>query len=411
MLGTILSRDLFAPDRWGIPDAAVARLGDDLYAFWERFRHCFRTRTRDTSHNAYIYLRGQLTMEDARNFANIARRINGHADDGQALQQFMSDSPWLSPSVYRQIQREIQARPILRTGGVLILDECPDEKAGEQSAGASRQHHGRLGKVELSQVGVYLAYAHPATGTWALVDGELFLPQGWFRDDHAALRWGLGIPAERQFATKPELGLQMIQRVRAHGLPFEFVACDDLYGRKRAFRAALDAEGIAYAAEVPADTLVYLQPPQVGLPPPRHPSGRKPTRLKVLSQDKLLEARALLRHPQTVWQRVQVRHIERGVLEADFAVRRVWTLTEEKHVRGEWLVIRRDRDGRLTFVLLNAPAETPTSQLIERSCQRYFTERTFQSLALSEAKGMGKQNWVGMISKRKNIGRGNITRR
>jgi hypothetical protein len=66
------------------------------------------------------------------------------------------------------------------------------------------------------------------------------------------------------------------------------------------------------------------------------------------------------------------------VLEAAFAVFHVWTLTAEGQVRQEWLVIRRDADGKRTFTLLNAPVETPTLVLMERSCQRYFTERTYQ---------------------------------
>lgn len=376
MSATIASIDLFDSDRWGIPDVAVATLGDQLYRFWQRFQPAFRTRTRDTSVNAYTYLRGLLTMEDQRNFANIDRRLNG--GDGQGLQQFMSDSPWAKPAVFRQIQCDIQARPVLRSGGLLILDESADEKAGECSAGASRQHNGRLGKVELSQVATCLAYAHPATGTWVLVDAELFLPEEWFSDASAERRTRVGLPAERQFATKVQLGLEMIRRARTQGLPFDFVACDDLYGRSRAFRAALAAEQIPYAAEVPADTQVYLQPPTVGLPRRRRRQGRPPIRLKVLSRQKPREVRTLGHRPRTVWQRTQVRHTERGMLEADFAVQPVWTLTEEMEVRAEWLVIRRDRDGKLTYVLLNAPADVPQTQLIERSCQRYFTERTYQ---------------------------------
>jgi len=86
----------------------------------------------------------------------------------------------------------------------------------------------------------------------------------------------------------------------------------------------------------------------------------------------------LARRRHTQWQRVPVRHTERGMLEADFAVQWVWTLTDTKQVRPEWLVIRRDLDGRLTFVLLNDPEHTPTEVLIQASCQRYFTERTYQ---------------------------------
>lgn len=49
------------------------------------------------------------------------------------------------------------------------------------------------------------------------------------------------------FAIKPELGLQMIRRAQAQELPFDSVACDEVYGRSREFRATLDAEGIPYA--------------------------------------------------------------------------------------------------------------------------------------------------------------------
>ena len=47
-------------------------------------------------------------------------------------------------------------------------------------------------------------------------------------------------------------------------------------------------------------------------------------------------------------------------------------------VRREWLVIRRDDDGRLTYLLLNAAETTPAATLIERSGWRYFTERAYQ---------------------------------
>jgi SRSO17 transposase len=164
-------------------------------------------------------------MEDARNFANIERRLQG--GDGQALQQFMSDSPWPKQGVCDQVQDEIAAHPALRHGGLLILDESSDETAGEESAGAGRQHNGRLGKVELSVTTVGLTYAHPATGTWVLIDGELFLQEMWFTADYAERRKAVGLPPEHTFATKPELGLRMIRRAQARGLPFELVACDD----------------------------------------------------------------------------------------------------------------------------------------------------------------------------------------
>jgi SRSO17 transposase len=365
---------LQVPQRWGLSADAVTTLGDRLYQFWLRFRGGFTTRTRDTSAHAYDYLRAQLTMDTERNFANMDRTL--HGGDGQALQHFMSNSPWSGQGVFRQIQTEIQAIPALAHGSTLILDESADEKAGTHNAGASRQYNGRMGKVDLCRVDPCLTYANG--GLWAMVDGELFLPKEWFGAAFAQKRKELGIPGERRFETKLQLGLKMIKRVKAHGLPFDLLACDALYGRDSQFRADVDAEGVRYAAQVPGDTRVYLSEPRVGIPPKRGKRGRPRTRLRVLRGQEPHEVRALAQHPQTTWKQVQVRHTERGRLTADFAVRRVWTVAVGQRPRAEWLVIRRNSDGDCSYTLLNAPTDTPQAWLIAGSCRRYFTERTFE---------------------------------
>jgi len=48
----------------------------------------------------------------------------------------------------------------------------------------------------------------------------------------------------------------MIQRVEAQGLPFDAVACDDLYGRSTWLRDKLAGAGITYMADVPRTTRV-----------------------------------------------------------------------------------------------------------------------------------------------------------
>lgn len=365
---------LHAPQRWGLSAEAVAHLGDRLSQFWLRFRGSFTTRTRDTSEHAYDYLRAQLTMDTERNFANMDRTL--HGGDGQALQHFMSNSPWSGQVVFSQIQAEIKAIPALAHGSTLILDESADEKAGTHNAGASRQYNGRMGKVDVCRVDTCLTYANG--GLWAMVDGELFLPEEWFGAAFAQRRKALGIPAERRFATKLQLGLQMVKRVKAQGLPFDLLACDALYGRDSQFRADVDAEGVRYAAQVPADTHISLSGPLVGIPPKRGRRGRPRTRLQVLGGQGPHEVRALAQHPQTTWQQVQVRHTERGRLIADFVVQRVWTVAAGQQPRAEWLVIRRNSDGDCSYTLLNAPTDTPQAWLIVGSCCRYFAERTFE---------------------------------
>src|SRR5215467_3758569 len=313
-------------------------------------------------------------MDGERNFANIARHMTGA--DGQALQHFMATSPWSGPAVFDQMQTEIMATPALAQGSTLILAESADEKAGTHNVGASRQYNGRLGKVDVCRVDTCLTYANG--GLWTMVDGELFIPKEWFGEAFAQRRKELGIPPERRFETKIALGLKMVKRVKAKGVPFDLLACDALYGRDSQFRADLAAENVPYAAQVPADTLVYPSEPRVGLPPKRGKRGRQRTRLRVLSGQRPHEVRAMAQHPQTAWQRVQVRLTERGWLTADFAVRRVWTGAEGQRPRAEWLVIRRNSDGDHSYTLLNAPTDTSQACLIVWSCRRYFTERTFE---------------------------------
>jgi SRSO17 transposase len=367
---------LHDPRRWRLSSEAIGTLGARLYEFWQRFRDCFKTSTRDTSGRAYTYLRGQLTMDGERNFANMARNMTG--DDGQALQHFMSNSPWSGPGVFRQMQAEITATPALAQGSTLILDESADEKAGTPNAGASRQYNGRMGKVDVCRVDPCLTYANATVRLWTMVDGELFLPAEWFGPACAQRRKELGIPEERTFETKIALGLKRVKRAKAHGLPFELLAGDALYGRDSQFRADLDTEGVRYAAQVPADTLVYLSEPRVGVPQKRSQRGRPRTRLQVLSPHTPQEVRTLAGSPSPLWQHVHVRQTERGWLEADFAIRQVWTVAEGKRPRAEWRVIRRDAAGDCAYTLLNAPADTPAPHLIAGSCQRYFTERTFE---------------------------------
>lgn len=196
-----------------MPRQAVCRLGHRLYAFWERFREDFKTRTRDGSDYAYHYLSGLLRMDTPRHFAGIGREVGV---SGQNLQHFRSESPGSGQAVCRRVQEELKATPELTAGGGLLIDESADEKAGDQSAGAGRQYNGRLGKVEMSQVAVLLSYLNlrVAQGFWSWIAGALFLPEGGFGDSHEKWRQRLGVPPEMRFKTKVELAWELIERAR-----------------------------------------------------------------------------------------------------------------------------------------------------------------------------------------------------
>ena len=82
---------------------------------------------------------------------------------------------------------------------MLVIDETGDLKKGTTTAGVQRQYTGTAGKIDNSQVAVYLGYATMAG--YALIDRELYLPQSWTGDRDRCR--AAGVPDQVTFATKP----------------------------------------------------------------------------------------------------------------------------------------------------------------------------------------------------------------
>ncbi len=336
--------------------------------FLEKYRSSFQTKTHDKSDYAYGYVSGLLRMDTQRNMANIARQT-GLAE--QNTQHFMSNSPWSGRGLIAAIQADVKQHLEFQAGAMLVIDESAEQKAGECSAGAGRQHNGRLGKIEMSQVGVFAALVTPRVNTW--IDGVLFFPEHWFAESHADQRRKVGFPEDRTFKTKPELAWEMIERIQANGVPFEAVAMDDLYGRNAVLRKRLDEAHIEYYGDIPENTLVYLDKPQMVYPLTRR--GTPSKRYQVRAQHRH-QVRELLNHPDLEWAEITLRPHERGQLHARFGRCRVW-LIHQGECRQEWLLIRRD-EKRITFVLSNASPTTPLETMAWRKSHRYFVERSNQ---------------------------------
>lgn len=354
--------------RWGLPLDEINQLGWRLQRFYDRFRSCLRTETQDTSQYGLCYVSGLLRMEAKRTMANISRKTNVPV---QNMHHFMSNSPWSGRKLIQAVQDEIKQHPEFQAGAMLILDESADKKAGDHSAGAGRQHNGRLGKVDMSQVGVFLSVATPRAHTW--IDGELYIPEHWFEEAYAERREKVGLPDNCTFHTKPELGWQMIQRAQANQVPFEAVVMDDLYGRNEVLRQRLDQAGIEYYGDVPANTIVYLDKPRVTYPKTK---GRKRSKRPKIVAKQRYEVRQLLHHPALEWATITLRPNERGMLRAKFGRCLVWTVHGDR-IRREWLLIRQD-GRRVTYVLSNASPDTSLETMAWRKSHRYFIERDNQ---------------------------------
>ena len=326
-----------------------------------------RTQTRDTSEYGFWYISALLRLEANRTMANIGRKT---PVGEQNMHHFMSQSPWSGETLIGAVQAKTKKRPEFQGKTMLLIDESADEKAGEYSAGAGRQHNGRLGKVEMSQVGVFLSLATPNLSTW--IDGELFIPENWFKPEAEERRVKVGIPSERTFQTKPQLAWTMIQRAVANGVPFDGVGMDTLYGRSKKLRADLDQAGLEYYADVPADTQVYLCRPHLVYPLTKR--GKRAKRPTVYGR--AYEVRSLLESQHLRWQQITVRPTEQGYLTSEFVRLPVWTLYKET-IRREWLLIRMD-DGRIIYTLSNAAWDMPLQTMAWRKSFRHFAERSNQ---------------------------------
>lgn len=373
-------------DLWGLSRETITELSMELSTFHQEFAELFRTKTRDMSEHGLTGLKGSLLMEGKRTYTNVARKVVDALDDGQNFQHFMSDSPWQAAPIFTRIQGQIGARAEL-AGGMLNIDESGEECSSPRKAGAQKQYLGRLGKVELGQVGVVASYYH--AGVWAVVDAELFLPESWFSAEKKMEWTRLHIPADREFLTKLEIAQAQIDRACAQALPFAVVGADTWYGQDPGFRDHIACTGKQYLVSIPCDTRVYLEEPQVGVPAKR-PGQRGPhcRNEQVLSDVPTVAVRDIARH--VAFESVTVRDCERGLLVYDHAFLEVWTVREEtRHdeqgkaytglrVVKELLVIRKDTPTKTTYSLSNAPLTTEKRTLAQWKANRYFVERSIQ---------------------------------
>jgi SRSO17 transposase len=180
---------------------------------------------------------------ERKNGWQLAEAAGDRTPDG--VQEFLSRVRWDADAV-RDDLRAYVAQHLGDPGAVLILDETGFLKKGDKSAGVQRQYSGTAGRIENCQMGVFLAYA--SRYGRALIDRALYLPEGWASD--RARRAAAGIPEAVAFATKPKLGLAMLERAHAAGLPFAWVTADSVYGADHALRRWLQEHRLGYVLAV-----------------------------------------------------------------------------------------------------------------------------------------------------------------
>jgi len=327
------------------------------------------------------YVQGLLGDTQRKTAERIALELGQNV---RTMQHFVGQSPWpKDPAVL--IHQGLVAQSLGEADGVMLIDESGVVKQGQDSVGVAAQYCGSVGKVANCQVGVHLGYVSRQGYTW--LDSQVFMPADWFDEAYAARRKACGVPAELTYQTKPEIGLALVRAAinrneqLADPLPFQWVAADELYGDAPAFRDGIAALGKWYFTEIKATSQVWLNRPEVHVPPWKG-RGRRPTRLRLRQpSDQAVSVKSLVAQiPARAWTRATIKEGSKGPIVCDFAF---WRVVESRGgLPGPdlWLVIRRnvDNPAELKFYFSNAPADIPLLELVRLSGLRWPIESIFE---------------------------------
>lgn len=306
----------------------------NLKQFHQDFALNFRTKTRSVEQHSLQYLHGIFLEQGRSNMVKYAKKVPD--TDNQALQHFISNSPWDEKPVIKQIQDKVILLIGDENNGSLHFDESGYKKDGNHSVGVKRQYCGRLGKVDNCQVGVFMGYVNENHRT--LIDERLYLPEDWANDPIRRIE--CGIPEDVVFKTKGELALEMLLDAEERKFPFGWVGMDCFYGQQPWLLENIDEKGITYIADIPCNTRVWLDLPKTEIPEKKGNRGRNPTRERIadgepepIKVEKLVD---MLDSPEV--SRVFLRDTERKELWCQIVCLRVYPVQDELRGKETFLI-------------------------------------------------------------------------
>jgi SRSO17 transposase len=277
----------------------------------------------------------------------------------KSIQYLLAEGSW-DADLLRDVIRGYAAAGLAAEEAALVLDDTQVIKKGDKSVGVAYQHCGATGQVENCQAMVMLTYA--SIHGHAFVDRELYLPQSWIDDD--LRRREAGVPAGQQARTKPQLGIDLLERAigdeRVH---WRWAVADAGYGRDPGLRAWCHQRAVPYVFGVPVDL------PLIGV------------RGEALRPDTLLAATS-----DGVWQQRSFGYGSKGERRYDIAVHRVTVKGQQPAAGSEHLLlIRRSLSAKVTkthpdghyevaYLLVHAPAGTPLHRILHAWGLRWAVE-------------------------------------
>jgi SRSO17 transposase len=366
--------------------AELARVRRRLVAFAEAmFEPLARA---DQRHWGECYLRGLMLDGKRKSIQPMAERL---ADGNeQALQQFVSQSPWDWRPVRQRLATQMTA---VIDPDAWIVDDTGFPKYGTASVGVARQYSGTLGKVANCQVGVSI---HAATDQASCpIDWRLFLPESW--DDDQARRRAAHVPERVRHRPKWQLALDMLDELAGWQLAAPVVVADAGYGESGELRLGLEARQLAYVVQVKGTTSAYPETVQQEVASHagrgRHPRARYRARRSSLAE--LVVAAGPSAAKTVAW-----REGVRGKLRSRFVALRVrpaGVKLRRAAAGGElpvrWLLAEwpADQPEPVKYWLASLPENTPLHELVRLAKLRWRIEHDYRELK----DGLGLDHFEG----------------
>src|SRR3954471_15093965 len=355
---------------------------DRLGVYASRFHDDFN-RPRQAQYSG-VYLQGLILDGDRKSIEPLSRKVIlppglAVADLDQALQQFLGQSTWDEQAVWRRY-RSAMAETFASPSGIFVIDDTSFPKQGKLSVGVQRQYCGAQGKKANCQVAPSVHYVAPK-GHYPLAM-RLYLPESWLGDPKRLDR--AHVPeAERRSLTKGQIALELLDGVRAEGLPGGLVVADSGYGVSGPFRDGLAARGLHYIVGVTDEMVVFTEEPTWN--EPTASTGGRPQKRHRLAEGSprpisLKELAARTPRREVTW-----RQGTKGPMAGRFAWLRVWPgqgwSTGQCAGAGPiWLLIEEQADGKLKYAFSNLPADTSRIRAVRLWRSRWPVELGYQQM-------------------------------
>ena len=348
-------------------------LAEELMQFHALFHDCLGRREHERL--GLAYLSGLLSQCEAKSVEPIALEFLGK-ESVRSLQRFMKIYGWDDPAMLRRHQG-LLSQAIAAPEGMVNVDASEFPKKGTHSVGVAHQYCGHHGKTENCQSGVFVGYS--SYKGYGLLAHQLYMPEIWFSEGYRKKRQQTLVPEDLVFQTKAQIASKLLAEIAQTGLfPAKWIGCDASFGSDWEFLESLP-ETAYYFAAIRSNLQVFLEKPQVGIPPYKG-RGARPTKPKVLSGGpEPFTVAEVAEFFEGHWKRVVLAEGAKGPIVADVAALRVYP-AHEGLPRGPavWLFLRRTEDGKVKYAFSNAPEDIPFEELCEASVMRWPIEQCFE---------------------------------